>query len=457
MAIRQCSQAHCSIADPEIYEVCVQNELPAGYPVLTKDENGPCTCSCSCLAFGTPIQIGEATFEAVEDIKVGDSVMACGKDLTWQKQKVEFSQGTTGASRQKYTVLVGFLEKLMAVTSDHVFLMADGTLKAADRLVKGDKLTAPNGSPVDISSVHIGEYTAGFHHIATEKALPDSNLNGHLLNTNGVVSADYIVQISMRSGELKSAFSAGHDQLPVVGSPEYVEEHGDACLLPPEATDDIRLASNNVPDSEPEREDVFISASQTRLDIPPDACHFLSDEEAEKKKSDPKRAWNDPMAREWTEYLISHHRTFYPDVTYHFDWADDSVNAYAWVQNGARHVAILGGLVRHLSLELEGIALVLAHELAHHYGGEPTFPGGLTCEGQSDYHGVRTIMRKVWFGEYYISVTDKAVAQMASFFGVANDPTPPTGSAGCSHPPGACRVATYHAAVALDGRPDCAD
>ena len=217
MAIRQCSQAHCSRADPEIYQVCVQNSLPAGYPVLTKDESGPCTCSCSCLAFGTPVQIDKAEYEVIEKIAVGDSVYACGKDLVWQKQKVEFSQGTTGASRQKDTVLVMYLDKALVVTSDHIFLMANSMLKKADRLVVGDQLMSPDGKPVEIQSLHIGEYTAGFHHIATVKALPDANLNGHLLNTNGVVSGDYIVQISMRSGELKPGFPKNHDELPVVG------------------------------------------------------------------------------------------------------------------------------------------------------------------------------------------------------------------------------------------------
>jgi hypothetical protein len=200
----------------------------------------------------------------------------------------------------------------------------------------------------------------------------------------------------------------------------------------------------------------FIAANQTRLIIPPDACRFISDDEAEAKKSEPHRAWNDPMAREWTEYLIAHHRTFYPNVVFQFDWANDTVNAYAWVQNGVRYVAILGGLVRHVAIELESTALVLAHELAHHFGGPPTYPQGLSCEGQADYFGVRTIMRRVWFGEYYITVSDKAIAQMANFFGVANDPNPPAGGGGCSHPPGQCRVATYHAAVRLSGRPSCA-
>lgn len=456
MAIRQCAAAHCSIADPEIYQVCVQNGLPAGYPVLTKDANGPCTCSCSCLAFGTPVQIDADRYEAIEKIVVGDYVLAAGTNLVWQRAKVEFSQGTSSESLQPFTVLLTYGDTALAVTSDHLFMLDGGRLKRADRLVKGDRLTASDGSPVEVQSVHIGDYMAGFHHIATKKEIPQENLDGHLINTNGVVSADYIVQIFHRSGEFRAGFVEDHDELPVMGSPEYIKRFGDSCLQPPEEARIARVAEAGFVPEIDTNEPVFIPASVTRLSIPPEAHAFISDEEAKKKLDDAKRPWNDPQSREWTEYLISHHRAFYPNITYHLDWANNEVNAYAWVQNGIRNVAILGGLVRHFALELEGIAVVLAHELAHHYGGPPAHPGGLSCEGQSDYHGVRTIMRRVWFGEYYITISDAGIAQMARFFGVPNNPTAPGGNAGCSHPAGSCRVATYHAAVALSGKPSCA-
>lgn len=462
MAIRPCNAAHCSAADPEIYQVCVQNGLPAGYPVLTKDANGPCTCSCSCLAFGTPVLLENGVTESIEKISVGDTILAAGRDLKWAKSTVEFSQGTSGVSPQPFTVLITYLDTAIAVTSDHIFLMADGMLKAADRLVVGDELTAPDGSPIEIKSVHIGDYTAGFHHIATKKEVPSEDLAGHLIVTNGVVSADYIVQIAHRGGALASRFSSDHPVLPVVGSPQYVALYGDSCRKDPGDTSVARIAKEaDVPLYEDlvkkaGESPVFVPADRTRLTIPPDAHGFLSEEEAEAKRSEPMRPWNDPQSREWTEYLISHHKTYYPQVVYHLDWADDTVNAYAWVQNGVRHVAILGGLVRHFALELEGIAVVLAHELAHHYGGPPTFPTGASCEGQSDYYGVRTIMRRVWFGQFYITMTDSGIAQMARFFGVPNSPTAPGGNAGCSHPAGACRIATYHAAVSLSGRPTCA-
>lgn len=456
MAIRQCSAAHCSIADPEIYAVCVQNGLPAGYPVLTKDPNGPCTCSCSCLAFGTPVQIGNNDFEVIEKIETGSKVLAAGLDLQWSEHVVEFSQGTAGSSTQPYTVLITYEDRFLAVTSDHVFLLADKSLKRADRLIVGDELTSPDGSPIPVRSVHIGEYTAGFHHIATRKALPDEQLSGHLLNTNGVVSADYVVQISYASGERRSQFIANHDELPVVGSPEYVAAYGDDCLNAPANIAGLTLPSFIARDMPDSGQPAFVAANNIRLSIPVDAHGFVSNEEAERLAQDPKRAWNDPAAKAWTEYLLSHYKIFFPEVTYHFDWADNTVNAYAWVQNGVRNVAILGGLVRHMALELEGVSIVTAHELAHHYGGPPTHPGSLSCEGQSDYYGVRTIMRRAWFGQYYLDMTDRGIAQMAGFFGVANSPTAPGGNAGCTHPAGACRIATYHAAVSLTGKPGCA-
>ena len=454
MAIRKCASAHCSGADAEINEICKQAGWPVNHPVLTRDAQGPCTCSCSCLAFGTPVQASDGDFKAVEAYVVGDHVLAAGKDLAWGAQAVVFSQGTTGASRQKFTVVAEYADTAIAVTSDHLFLMSDGRLKAADRLAPGDELVDPNGGSVPIKSVYIGDYLAGFHHIATSKTPPNENLDGHLLNTNGVVSADYTVQICYKNDDQRGFMAAGHGDLPVVGSPEYREKYGEACLDGPEsAAGAMRAAKYDAADTLPAE---FVAARKTALKIPGDACQFISDAEAAARALEPKRAWNDPLSREWTEYLIQQHSFFYPDVRYHLDWANDEVNAYAWVENGVRHVALLGGLVRHHALELEGIALVLAHELAHHYGGDPTWPGGLTCEGQADFSGVSVVMRRVWFGTQYVTIADEAIAQMADFFGVPNDPDAPGGDAGCSHPPGACRIATYHAAVTLAGKPGCA-
>jgi hypothetical protein len=355
---------------------------------------------------------------------------------------------------------VAYKDTAIAVTSDHLFLTSDRTLKRADRLAPGDILVSPNGEPIPVSAVHIGDYLSGFHHIATSKQPPGPKLDGHLLNTNGVVSADYTVQLFARTEDVDGYNRAVHQALPVVGSKEYIAKFGPGCIEAPSFStafssrkDSIKSSSHNATDL---RGNIFVPAAATIINVPFDACRFIPDSEAAAKASDPMRAFNDPLSREWTEYLMTEYRKTYTDVVYQLDWADSTVNAFAWVDGGVRHVAVKGGLVRHAALQLEGIALVLAHETGHHYGGAPTFPSGLSCEGQADYYGLLVVMRRVWFGDQYITMTDAAIQQMANFFGVPDDPAPPGGAAGCEHPPGPCRIATYHAAVALKAKPRCA-
>ncbi|WP_147289007.1 hypothetical protein [Nocardia mexicana] len=432
----------------------------------TNDGSGLCQCPCSCLAFGTLVQEGGGSFKAIETYEVGDEVMAAGKSLDFKSQRVVFSAGSTGASREKNAVVVVYGDTAIVTTGDHLFLMhPDRTLKRADRLTTSDSLVAATGEGVAIKGVHVGDYLSGFHHVAaTSREEPDENLDGHLLNTNGVVSADYNVQIRARSGDTVAFDAAANTALPIVGSPEYVAANGEAALRAPaleaEFAGNVNFTMQPFdapfdPAVVPAAPGTFIPAEATRVTVPPVACSFLPPDFAEAKKASPKRAFNDPFSREATEQLLVFHKAFYGDINYTIDWASDEVNAFAWVENGVRRVDLKGGLIRDNDLDVEGIAVVIAHEIAHHHGGPPVGGSGLSCEGQADYRGVRDVMRKVWFGQAYGSTTDAGIAQMAAFFGVPDSPTAPGGSAGCAHPAGACRVATYHAAVTLSGKPSC--
>jgi hypothetical protein len=460
-----CPGNHCSSVQGPVNEVCKATGWGVNHPVVVQMPNGTiCFCTCSCLAFGTPVEAGGGGYRAIEQYAVGDTVLACGLGLNWQSHTVEFSNGTAGASKQKYTVLVTYANTALAVTSDHIFLLADKTLKRADRLAPGDNLLSVRGDRVPITSVHIGDYYAGFHHIATKQEEPPANLEGHLLNTNGIVSADYAVQLYCRDNNVrkKYRFAANHDDLPIVGSPAYMKIHGRVSRQAPTATSfRNELQTHYLSVSQHQASDlkgpVFVPANATIVQIPSDAASFISKEEAEAKAAEAMRPWNDPLSRQWTQYLLDQYGAFYPQIAYQLDWADDTVNAFAWIDaTGTRHVAIKGGLVRHFALQMEGIALVIAHETGHHYGGPPTFPSGLSCEGQADFAGVRDVMRKAWFGDQYAAMVIPAIAQMANFFGVPNSPIAPGGSAGCDHPPGACRIATYYGAFRLAGKPSCA-
>src|SRR5262245_35140321 len=124
MALRQCDSAHCSGADAEINEICKQEGWAVGHPVLTRDSRGACVCTCSCLAFGTPVEDGSGEAKAIESYVVGDEVMTAGADLAWTPRPVVYSGGTPGASLQKFAVLVTYLDTAIVVTSDHLFLLA---------------------------------------------------------------------------------------------------------------------------------------------------------------------------------------------------------------------------------------------------------------------------------------------------------------------------------------------
>jgi len=205
-----------------------------------------------------------------------------------------------------------------------------------------------------------------------------------------------------------------------------------------------------------------LMAGREKTKIPDGAKAFLPDYMT---KAAPDKLWpmDHSVVRERAQKLSKLFEEFYPNVTYHVDWDDDTVNAYAW-RNwwGTRHVALKGGLLRHKDLQIEGIALVLAHEIGHHYGGKPTYSSGLSCEGQADYWAAKIGMREV-YGNSYRDMMEPAMDQLYNFFskGVEMTITPAEelerfAKDGCSHPPAACRRSTYEAAMNHEPKPACA-
>ncbi|MFJ8369530.1 MULTISPECIES: M48 family metalloprotease [unclassified Bacillus cereus group] len=435
--VRECESAHCSGADAEINEVCKQEGWAIGHPVLTRDSQGICTCKCSCFALNTPIFISENEIKAIQEIQEGDYVYAAGLDLKWHQKKVVFSQGTIGKSRQPLTVYIDYGDNQhFIVTPDSLFLMENKKLKRADKLTPEDYLIDQNGNKVKINGVDIGDFYGGFHHIATATEKPSSNLEGHLILANGIVCGDYNLQIYYQSQEALNTDNFVETNDLTVGTKEYKNKYGTVDKI---------------------NDDLFIPSHKNQIIEPPShASTFLADDDASRyKKTGSFRGFTDPNSRAWAEYLIKQYEAYYPDINFLLDWDSEVVNAFAWIDSGKRYVQLKGGLVRSKELEIEGIALVLAHEIGHHYGGDPVSSNGLSCEGQADFYGARDVMRRVWFGEFYINIMEKAIEQLSEFFKVAYTPGEEAGFS-CAHPPGPCRIETYNAAVDLKPKPDCA-
>lgn len=80
-------------------------------------------------------------------------------------------------------------------------------------------------------------------------------------------------------------------------------------------------------------------------------------------------------------------------------WDDQTVNASAQ-QSGKKWVVnMYGGLARRPEVTPDGFALVVCHELGHHFGGYAFYDGGnawAANEGQSDYFATQACARMIW-------------------------------------------------------------
>lgn len=120
--------------------------------------------------------------------------------------------------------------KHLIVIPRQPFLMKDGTLKQAEKLVPGkDLLVAEDGSAMPVISMEAGLFKKAIHHIATstEKA---SSLNEHLLLANGVVIGDYATLIGMST--TISSLEDKYGELPALGSREYNEANTHLITTP---------------------------------------------------------------------------------------------------------------------------------------------------------------------------------------------------------------------------------
>lgn len=157
-----------------------------------------CCDHCSCLAVDTLIQVNQRQAKAIQDFDEGDNVLAAGLDLKWSSKPVFYSRASNDknipAVFVEYSLNSQNLQ--LIVSPNHLFLMPDKSLKAANQLNNKDKLVSHSGKQIDILSVNSAPFSGGMHNIATAPpGEPDDNPEGHLLVANGIVCADYALQL----------------------------------------------------------------------------------------------------------------------------------------------------------------------------------------------------------------------------------------------------------------------
>ncbi|MGE3974636.1 MAG: hypothetical protein AB7F59_08935 [Bdellovibrionales bacterium] len=131
----------------------------------------------------------------------------------------------------------------------------------------------------------------------------------------------------------------------------------------------------------------------------------------------------DAVGAHWAPLAAKHGAT----LVMNRSWTDSTVNAYAQQDGTQWIVQMFGGLARRPEVNFEGFALVVCHELGHHFAGF-AFKGErwAASEGQSDYFATQVCGKMIWdapiFGTLNPSTLDPhAKAKCDSTYTAMND------------------------------------
>jgi hypothetical protein len=421
--------------------------------------SGVCYCYCSCLAYNTPVAVSDTEWLAIQEFNKGDEVLALQSDNTWKPAKVAYSSGVPPIPPTRYGTRIMFLVQTendisLVVTEEHLFLLADGTLKRANRLTFNDQLVDEKLTPVGIRTLVRGKTKQGFHNISTSPIeKPGDDKWNHLINTSGIISGDFYAQLYL--------WKDHPDSDEIVGSPEYIAKYG---------KDIFKLDMDRSKKTSSFLESLdFVPFDHEYT--PPAGARSLVPEYMEKARPGMLRSLDTTVDWE-TAHSVRRlfERSFPKEEGYEItvEWADNRVNAYACESEGIKKVEIMGGLCRHQAIKEDGLALAIAHELGHHEGrrnpeGSDRGCGNLACEGEADYWAANIGMRIVYYGEDYIRRLKAGADQLHDLFANGlistisyEEEKKQVALDSCAHPPADCRRETYLAAVRGDDKPTCA-
>lgn len=140
-------------------------------------------------------------------------------------------------------------------------------------------------------------------------------------------------------------------------------------------------------------------------------------------------------------------------------WSDPTVNADTYTSGNQFIINAYGGLARSSGMTANGYVTVTCHELGHHLGGAPLYPGevwnggGPSNEGESDYWATKECMKDLGFNDNEIAAGALSTASVLAGLGGGALPNPNTPDQSVvsrtndSHPRAQCRLDTYLAGL----------
>ncbi|HKF58515.1 MAG TPA: hypothetical protein VKJ45_23950 [Blastocatellia bacterium] len=378
-----------------------------------------CYCCCSCFAWFTKILIPDNQVKFVQTIEPRDKVMAGSIEISggkihvnWQEASVGFSDGTSpGAASQMIAIQYGAEGEIIA-TTDQLFLLPDGKLKAANRLTPLDQLVGEDGNPIDIESIRVIKYTGGIHHIGLGEDPPvPVPINRHLISAEGLICGDFWLQVTYASSETTNTvvLASNHATLPIIGSSEYATQKGFSANLFSATRTGVtpRAIRNPFCEEQELKEGTSLLAS---------ARQYLTTEQADDIDENAE-FYPISVQANVPDYTVTRNifACAYPDVNLYLEWTDEYPNLYAFEAFGQKTVYISGRLLRAKGIYKEGIAMMLAFGVALFYSGDEKDEEIKACTGLADYFGAGYIMRQAFTFNWF-EMTTAGYEQIRALF-----------------------------------------
>jgi hypothetical protein len=439
---------YCLDIQQEINIYCEHNGLGGDTPVIQKfSKTQKCYCCCSCFAWGTPIAVAPGQFKLIEDFREGDEVLTTGPKVgKWVPRKVTMATGLARGFTVSFMFYCAFIlddshqPRYIITTADHLFLLPDGTLKAIQDLRPRDKVRTADGGTATVVFATPGSYSNGVRHIAIGDWSKGQPLDGHLINSNDLVTADLAVQAAYYGGLLPAKLLAADSERGAerasIGSRRYFEKYASVEMT--EFLADKKLWPAG-----------FIPAMQPLINVPVSASAFFTQAQAEDIAANTVAdAYANGSDLAMMRYLVTVYTAFAPDLKFIIDWTNELPNAYYFELEQQKFAVVTGGLARISSLSRDGMAMIMAHLIANSRDSK--------CVGPADYYGVFYYLRSIWNDELFIQVYDIGLAQIEGLFqAISPENRKADPNDICAQPSTDCRVQTYEAAAAFKKLPSC--
>jgi hypothetical protein len=411
-----------------------------------------CYCCCSCFANGTMIAVPDGNCE-VQLLTVGQPILSgslSGNKVNWTPKAVKFSAGTKDGSQESMIYLVFGDNKELIVSPDHVLMLASGKFTTAIKLMPNDLLMGADGNPVKIITSSLGQYQGGVHHISTDVVF-DGTPNNHLINSNGIVSGDYTLQMYFQN--LGPQYKVDdHDDRAELGTKQYAE------VYPKHAHHDDFMSTAIDPSMLGKMKTSKFSVYSRLNDLPPVSAALWSPAQAEDVlEFGTQYPLSSNMGLDNSNYVLKLLRGFFPDLNFYLDWGNMIPNVYAVREYGTTTVVLNGGLARMKGLSYLGLTMLVGHAVGRFKAGEPENYLGYSCTGYADFYAFAAVGRWVWYQNTYLNNALTAYSEVAALFGlITADNGKGNPNDVCNDPSVACRLSSMQSGFAGGSLPTCA-